>query len=118
MQFFTWPLCLLAAAPQAQTAPDAGVQARAITLVAGGDVTLGYHYEEYYDAQIAKGKSRDEMVDWGFARVKAVAADADLFVVNLECPFTARGEKIAKNFNFRARPELVASLLAGGVGAV
>jgi poly-gamma-glutamate capsule biosynthesis protein CapA/YwtB (metallophosphatase superfamily) len=91
---------------------------RAITLVVGGDVTLGYHYEEYFDAQVAKGKTRDEMFAWGFSQVKPAAAGADLFLVNLECPFTDRGEKIPKNFNFRARPEFVASLLAGGVDAV
>lgn len=87
-------------------------------MVVGGDVTVGFHYEEWFDEQVSKGKTRDEMFAWGFAQVKPVVDGADLFVVNLECPFTDRGEKIEKNFNFRARPELVNVLLAGGVGAV
>src|SRR5579871_2493625 len=111
---------LLALLPTSGGAADGGAppEARPITLVVGGDVTLGFHYEEYFDQQVEKGKTRDEMFAWGFQNVKALAEGADLFVVNLECPFTARGEKIAKNFNFRARPELIAALLSGGVGAV
>src|SRR4029450_13528983 len=31
----------------------------------------------------------------------------DIALVNLECPFTERGKKLEKNFNFRARRELV-----------
>ncbi len=89
-----------------------------VTVLVSGDVTLGYHYEEYVDEQVKKGKPRDEMLAWGFANVRALTTKADLFVVNLECPFTERGEKIAKNFNFRARPELVAALVAGGVDVV
>lgn len=95
---------VLAAPPPAQ-----------ISVLVSGDVTLGYHYEEYVDEQVKKGKPRDEMFAWGFAKVRSLTTKADLFVVNLECPFTERGEKIAKNFNFRARPELVAALIAGGV---
>ena len=89
-----------------------------VTVLVSGDVTLGYHYEEYVDAQVKKGKPRDEMLAWGFQKVRALTTKADVFVVNLECPFTDRGEKIAKNFNFRARPELVAALVAGGVDVV
>lgn len=79
-----------------------------VTVLVSGDVTLGYHYEEYVTE---KGKD----VGWGFEKVGALTKQADLFVVNLECPFTARGEKIPKNFNFRAKPELVSALIAGGV---
>jgi len=89
-----------------------------VSIVAGGDVTLGYHYEEYFDEQVSRGRTREEMFAYAFHEVRPVAQAADLFVVNLECPFTSRGEKIPKNFNFRARPELVSALLAGGVGAV
>ncbi len=87
-------------------------------LIIGGDVTLGFHFEEYFDEQLAKGRSREELFEYGFQEVKRITDQADLFVVNLECPFTARGEKIPKNFNFRGRPELVGALLAGGVDAV
>jgi poly-gamma-glutamate synthesis protein (capsule biosynthesis protein) len=43
---------------------------------------------------------------------------ADLAMVNLECPFTERGEKLTKNFNFRARPELVKILEAASIDVV
>src|SRR5262249_8612097 len=89
-----------------------------IVLIAGGDVTLGYHFEEYFEQQVAKGVSRKEMLEYGFRQVRSAVSPTDLFLVNLECPFTSRGDKLAKNFNFRARPELVAVLLAGGIGAV
>ncbi len=78
-----------------------------VSVVVSGDVTLGYHYEEYVTEKKDLG--------WGFEKVGKVTKKADIFVVNLECPFTERGEKIPKNFNFRAKPELVASLIAGGV---
>lgn len=86
-----------------------------VSVLFSGDVTLGYHYEEYVDEQVSKGGKKDELLGWGFQQVKGVTTKADLFVVNLECPFTDRGEKIPKNFNFRARPELSAALAAGGV---
>lgn len=89
-----------------------------VTVLVAGDVTLGYHYEEYVDEQVKHGKPRDQMLAWGFAQVRSLTTKADVFVVNLECPFTDRGEKIPKNFNFRARPELVAALVAGGVDVV
>lgn len=86
-----------------------------VSVLFSGDVTLGYHYEEYVDEQVSKGGKKDELLGWGFQQVRGVTTKADLFVVNLECPFTDRGEKIPKNFNFRARPELSAALAAGGV---
>lgn len=86
-----------------------------MTVLVAGDVTLGFHYEEYVDEQVKKGKQKDALLAWGFEKVRGLTTRADLFVVNLECPFTARGEKLPKNFNFRARPELVAALSAGGV---
>ena len=33
-----------------------------VTVLVSGDVTLGYHYEEYVDEQVKKGKPRDAMV--------------------------------------------------------
>ena len=89
-----------------------------ITIVAGGDVTLGAHYEEWVDGLRAKGQSGPAVDGWGFAEVKPLFAGADLVVVNLECPFTLRGEPIPKNFNFRARPSTVSVLVDAGVRAV
>jgi poly-gamma-glutamate synthesis protein (capsule biosynthesis protein) len=90
--------------------------ARPITLVAGGDVTLGWHYEEWVDGLRAKGESGPAVDGWGFAEVKPLFAGADLVVVNLECPFTLRGTP--KNFNFRARPSTVSVLIDAGVRVV
>ncbi len=95
---------------------DAGVASVRVTFA--GDVTLGFHVEEWADELVKKGTPKDEALAYGFDRVKDVTRSADLFVVNLECPFTDKGSKLAKNFNFRARPELVAGLSAGGVDVV
>lgn len=89
-----------------------------LTLTAAGDVTLGFHYEEQFDKNLAAGGSREALLGYGFEGVLAAVAGSDLFLVNLECPFTDRGEKVPKNFNFRARPELAETLLRGGVAAV
>jgi len=89
-----------------------------VTLLVAGDVTLGGHYQEYVDQEISKGRSPDEAINRGFEKVRKVTRDADLFLVNLECPFTEGGEKVDKNYNFRARPELVAALGASGVDVV
>lgn len=102
---------------------DAGTAANAprgpFTLVVGGDVTLGFHYEEWFDEKILDGgATRDEMFAYGFKEVLPAVREHDLFLVNLECPFTTSSEKIPKNFNFRARPELVNVLTAGGVDVV
>lgn len=103
----------------AEPPPAAEVQApRPVTMLVGGDVTVGHHYQTYFDEQVAKGRSREEMFAHGFKEVKAQADAADLFVVNLEAPFTEGGEKLPKNFNFRARPEFVNTLLAGSVDVV
>lgn len=96
-------------------APDGGAPLR---VTFAGDVTLGFHVEEWADELVKKGTPKDQALTWGFERVKAVTRASDLFVVNLECPFTDKGTKLQKNFNFRARPELVAGLEAGGVDVV
>lgn len=96
---------------------DAGVAAP-VRLTFAGDVTLGFHVEEWADELVKKGTPKDSALVWGFERVKALTRASDLFVVNLECPFTDKGTKLQKNFNFRARPELVAGLEAGGVDVV
>lgn len=112
---------LLAAAAAVSPAPaappsDAG---EAITLMAAGDVTLGHHFETWTDEQVAKnGWSGDDVVRYAFRNIGEQTRAADLFVVNLEAPFTWRGERIEKNFTFRARPELAPVLVDGGVDVV
>ena len=100
------------------TPPPTSTPVRPVTLLVGGDVTVGHHYQTYFDEQVAKGRSREEMFAYGFKEVKAVADAADLFLINLECPFTESADKLPKNFNFRARPEFVHTLLAGSVDIV
>jgi poly-gamma-glutamate capsule biosynthesis protein CapA/YwtB (metallophosphatase superfamily) len=92
--------------------------AKSISLIAVGDITLGYHLEEYMDDQVKRGATMASMLAYPFERVRSIFAQADLVVANLECPFTLRGEKLVKNFNFRARPELVGALQAGGIHLV
>ena len=77
-----------------------------VTVLVSGDVTLGYHYEEYVTE-----KAKD--VGWGFEKVGALTKKADLFVVNLECPFTARGEKIPKNVKRYDEFEFIDSIKGG-----
>jgi hypothetical protein len=102
------------AVPEAPSKPSA----EPFVLVVGGDVTLGAHYEEWVDGLRAKGQFGPVVDEWGFAQVKPLFSGADLVLVNLECPFTARGEPIPKNFNFRARPGTVQVLVNAGVRAV
>ncbi|MCY1031399.1 CapA family protein [Corallococcus sp. BB11-1] len=107
----------------AASGPQAGQPAvrapvRPVTLVVGGDVTVGHHYQTYFDEQVGKGRSREEMYAYGFREVRPIADSGDLFVVNLECPYTDSTQKLPKNFNFKARPELVNVLKAGNVGVV
>jgi poly-gamma-glutamate synthesis protein (capsule biosynthesis protein) len=104
-------------APQA-AAPEPPALPREIVVVAGGDVTLGHHYEEWVDGLRAKGVTGPAVDSYGFLQVAPVFAGADLVVVNLECPFTERGAPIPKNFNFRARPSTVQVLVEAGVKVV
>jgi poly-gamma-glutamate capsule biosynthesis protein CapA/YwtB (metallophosphatase superfamily) len=90
----------------------------AITVAAGGDTTLGYNLEAHFDRELAAGKAKQDLWPIYFAGIKPVMEAADLGVVNLECPFTKRGVKLQKNFNFRARPELVRILQEGSVDVV
>ncbi|MCY1045814.1 CapA family protein [Corallococcus sp. bb12-1] len=105
-------------AASAPEQPGTLAPVRPVTLVVGGDVTVGHHYQTYFDEQVGKGRSREEMYAYGFREVRPIADSGDLFVVNLECPYTDSTQKLPKNFNFKARPELVNVLKAGNVGVV
>ncbi|NOT33299.1 MAG: CapA family protein [Candidatus Eisenbacteria bacterium] len=89
-----------------------------VLLAAAGDTVLGYNLQDHFDAQLAAGQTREQLWPLYFACVRQLLDQADLSIVNLECGFTERGEKLAKNFNFRARPELVEILKHGGVDVV
>jgi len=89
-----------------------------VTLAVGGDTTLGYNLEAHFDQQLEAGVPKKWLYPLYFAGVKPILDAADIALVNLECPFTDRGEPLEKNFNFRARPELVRILQEGSVDLV
>jgi poly-gamma-glutamate capsule biosynthesis protein CapA/YwtB (metallophosphatase superfamily) len=99
------------------TSGSRGGATASITIAAAGDTVLGFNLQDHFDAQLALGRTREELFELYFRGVRDLLK-ADLAVVNLECPFTERGEKLTKNFNFRARHELVEVLRRGGVAAV
>ncbi len=96
----------------------AGKSGHALTLAAAGDTTLGYNLQTHVDEMLEGGALADYVWPVYPRGIRDVLDAADLALVNLECPFTTRGEKLTKNFNFRARPELVKILEAASVDVV
>ena len=86
-----------------------------LTLAVGGDTTPGYNLEAHFDQQLAAGVPREALWPLYFAGIRKVFEDAQLTMVNLECTLTTSEQKLKKNFNFRARPELVEILRQGPV---
>src|SRR6185436_5152649 len=78
-----------------------------VTLAIGGDTTPGYNLQNHFDEQAAAGISRDQLVPLYFSGIQPIFDQADIALVNLECTLTNSEEKLEKNFNFKARPELV-----------
>lgn len=95
--------------------PDGAPRERRVSLAIGGDTTPGYNLEAHYDQQIARGVPREELWPLYFSGIRDLLDAADLAIVNLECTLTTSEQKLPKNFNFRARPELVEILKAGSV---
>lgn len=89
-----------------------------VLIAAAGDTVLGFNLEAHYDAQLQAGANPEQLRQLYFAGVADLLIRADLALVNLECPLTNRGVLISKNFNFRARPELVEILKAGSIDVV
>jgi poly-gamma-glutamate synthesis protein (capsule biosynthesis protein) len=84
-----------------------------LTIALGGDVMLG--------RGVAESLASRSPVDVWSPEVRAVLAEADLVVVNLECCISERGEPWdpgRKPFHFRAAPRAIEALTAVGVGAV
>jgi poly-gamma-glutamate capsule biosynthesis protein CapA/YwtB (metallophosphatase superfamily) len=92
--------------------------APSVTIAAAGDTVLGFNLQDHFDEQLALGRTRAELFDLYGRGIREVLGAADIAIVNLECPFTERGEKLAKNFNFRARPEMVEILKRASIDAV
>lgn len=94
----------------------AAVVSTTLTFAAAGDVTLGSHFEEWFDEQVkAKKRTKEEQMRFAFANVRSHLADADIAFVNQEGTLSTRGTAAIKQFTFRARPELVNVLVDGGV---
>ncbi len=97
-------LCLSASLLFAQGVEGDSAEGAPCVLRFGGDCLLAGHYEE------AVG----EKGDWAFSGFDLLST-ADLSVVNLECPVTARGEKVKKPFNFRMNPAFLSALTGAGI---
>ena len=110
------------AAPRDSAAADSSAVAPpprgGALIAAAGDTTLGYNLEADFDQRAATGVPEELIDTIYFSGIKPIFDWADLAIVNLECPFTEHGSPIPKNFNFRARPDLVQLLVQGRVGAV
>lgn len=113
------------AVPRDSSAADTSAATRAkrtraggALIAAAGDTTLGFNLQADFDQRVETGVPKELLDTLYFSGVKPILEWADLAVVNLECPFTERGTLLPKNFNFRARPELVELLKEGSVDAV
>ena len=108
----------LGTAPGVPLSEIGGTASNGFSLVVGGDTTPGYNLQNYFDEQLEEGLSREEQ--WGlyFAGIRSILEEADLALVNLECTLTNSEDKLEKNFNFKARPELVEILKQGSVDVV
>lgn len=107
--------------PPATGEPDGAVVVAAITAEtprAGrtGDITINL----VGDIQLAEVPPAllGDNPPYGFARVMALAREADLTFANLECPVSARGAQADKQFTFRAAPASLAALGQLGIDAV
>src|SRR5688572_22079951 len=78
-----------AAAPELAAAPDStATREPQVLLAAGGDTTLGYNLEAHFDEQVAAGVPKEQLWPLYFAGVRPLLEEADIALVNLECPFT------------------------------
>ena len=78
-------------------------------LVAVGDVMIARRLDPVFEKR---------GYEWPFSKVKDYLSNADIAFCNLEYPISSRGEKIPKEFNFRAKPEAVESLKYAGFDIV
>jgi poly-gamma-glutamate capsule biosynthesis protein CapA/YwtB (metallophosphatase superfamily) len=79
-------------------------------LALAGDTMLGRSVAE----QLAR-RPPQSLVDPALVEI---VRDADVFLLNLECCISERGEPVPKTFNFRAPPAAVESLVHLNVGCV
>ncbi|MGD9487050.1 MAG: CapA family protein [Calditrichaceae bacterium] len=78
-----------------------------IVLYFTGDVSLVNHFEQHVG----------DRLDYPFNKLTALS-EADIFMINLESPFTVRGNPVEKQFTFRALPKYAGMLKESGVDIV
>jgi poly-gamma-glutamate capsule biosynthesis protein CapA/YwtB (metallophosphatase superfamily) len=81
-----------------------------VRLALAGDTMLGRKVGEALERRPPQSLVEPELLE--------IVREADLFVLNLECCISERGEPVAKTFNFRAPPAAVELLLHLGVDCV
>jgi poly-gamma-glutamate capsule biosynthesis protein CapA/YwtB (metallophosphatase superfamily) len=81
-----------------------------VRLALAGDTMLGRAVALALERRPPQSLVADEIVE--------LTRAADLFVLNLECCISERGEPVPKTFNFRAPPQAVETLLHLGVDCV
>jgi poly-gamma-glutamate capsule biosynthesis protein CapA/YwtB (metallophosphatase superfamily) len=82
-----------------------------VILALAGDTMLGRGVAEQLRVQGPGGLFAPELLE--------IVAEADLFLLNLECSISERGEPASGNvFHFRAPPAAVTALAGSGVSAV
>ncbi len=79
----------------------------------GGDVNIGWRFHFRFECANARK---------ALARITPLT-EADLTIVNLECVVATTGSKVIDkgeraSYYFRARPEMLATLIEGGVDLV
>ncbi len=105
--------------PAALRAAGRKTSAGPVVIACTGDVTLGYHFDEYAaELEKKKGWTREEVYNYPFAKVKKIFERADIVLANCESQFTTSADRIEKNFTFKASPHLVGCLKAGGIDVV
>jgi poly-gamma-glutamate synthesis protein (capsule biosynthesis protein) len=82
-------------------------QNRPVVLRFAGDLLMAGHYE-------AAADTNGGLAFEGFTLLR----DADLAMVNLECPITTRGTRVEKPYNFRMRPSYVGAVRDAGIDIV
>src|SRR5207247_8141150 len=81
-----------------------------VRVALAGDTMLGRGVAKELGHRPPQSLVDDELVE--------ITRDADLFVLNLECCISERGEPVPKTFNFRAPPTAIETLLHLGVDCV
>lgn len=86
------------------------VEARGMTLIAGGDVLPGYFLDPYF----AKHN-----YDYPYTQIAPYFKTADIGLVNLECPLSDRGKRYKKKkYTFRGNTQSAHALKRNGMNVV